>query len=207
MIQYIYNVTGGKITTDGAGQGKENKTGTALAQNIDLFGWSAKGGGNQAPFGVSIADIDSYYAGEFLDWGNNVINGDAPNTWRTLTYDEWEYLRYKRPNADNLIAIARIDFAEQPLYNGDAYVNGLILLPDNWEEVKPEGLDVKRGGFQPKNSAGIAHENNFAYQVISTDKWNKLASAGAVFLPAAGSLSQDYYNYVNFFKKRLKYYL
>ena len=183
----VYNVTGGKITTDGAGQGKENKTGTDLAENIDLFGWSSTESNPRNNYGVSVADIDSYYAGEFLDWGNNVINGDDPNTWRTLTYDEWEYLRYKRPNADNLIAIARIDFARQELYNGDAYMNGLILLPDNWEEVKPIGLDVKRGGFQDKNSAGIAHENNFAYQVISTENWNKLASAGAVFLPAAGT--------------------
>ena len=178
----VYNVTGGTITTDGAGQGKENKTGTALAQNIDLFGWSSTESNPRNHYGVSIADIDSYYAGDFLDWGNNVIGDYARNIWRTLTYDEWSYLRTSRPNADNLIAIARIDFAGQPLYNGDAYMNGLILLPDNWEDVKPNGITIKTG------FASVANENNFhPNNFFNIEQWKQLEAAGAVFLPAAGT--------------------
>jgi hypothetical protein len=182
----VYNVTGGTITTASGGLGKENKTGVKLADNIDLFGWSSTESNPRNHYGVSIADIDSYYAGDFLDWGNNVIGDYARNIWRTLTYDEWSYLRTSRPNADKLIAVARIDFAGQPLYNGDAYMNGLILLPDNWEEVKPDDITVKPG-FVPKNSSGVAHESHFPYNFFNIQEWKQLEAAGAVFLPAAGT--------------------
>ncbi len=175
----VYNVTGGEITREGAG--KENKTGSALANKIDLFGWSSTQSNPRNHYGVSIADIDSYYAGDFLDWGNNVIGDYVRNIWRTLTYDEWSYLRTDRPNANNLIAIARIDFAEQPLYNGDAYMNGLILLPDNWKDVKPDDITIKPG------FANVAHENNFhPNNFFNIQQWKQLEAAGAVFLPAAG---------------------
>ena len=185
----VSNVKGGSISEDGAGYGKENKTGTALANKVDLFGWSANNTTPLNHFGVSISNLTNHYAGDFLDWGNNVIDGDAPNTWRTLTYLEWEYLRYKRPNADNLIAVARIDFGGVNNANGDAYVNGLILLPDNWEEVKVDcpSRDKFKPGFHPKNSSNIAHEAYFPNLVfINIAEWKQFEAVGAVFLPAGG---------------------
>ena len=180
----VSNVTGGSVTTDGGGQGKENKTGTALADKIDLFGWSSDNSNPKNHFGVSVADIESYFDGNFLEWGQNVIGNYARNTWRTLTYDEWEYMRYHRDNANGLVAIARIDLAGVKNANGDAYVNGLILLPDNWEKVKPSDVIVKPG-FHSN-----AHEDNFANwqtpKVYSIEEWKKLEAAGAVFLPAGG---------------------
>ena len=79
---------------------------------IDLFGW---GTGNNP------TNISSEGETNFVDWGVNKIGNFAPNTWRTLTSDEWEYIIKGRPNAEQLIGIAQV--------NG---VNGLILLPDNW---------------------------------------------------------------------------
>ena len=95
---------------------------------LDLFGWST----SATNFGVSISTSNSDYSGSFVDWGTNTIGNDAPNTWRTLTLDEWEYLLNTRPNASSLKGVAQV--------NG---VKGLILLPDNW--TCPSGVSFKSG--------------------------------------------------------------
>jgi hypothetical protein len=161
--QYDYigtdNVTGGSVSSDPTyGDSKE---GTALADKVDLFGW----GTGDAPTKSSTSDSD--YS-TFVDWGTNKIGNDAPNTWRTLTRDEWEYLLNNRPNASSLKGIAQV--------NG---VSGLILLPDNW--TCPAGVTFKLGFH---SSYGV--EYYAAYQTFTADQWSKLESAGAVFLPAAG---------------------
>ena len=119
-------------------------------------------------FGVSTSEDRDDYSGSFVDWGTNKIGNDAPNTWRTLSYDEWKYLLNTRPNASSLKGVAQV--------NG---VNGLILLPDNW--VCPEGVTFK-SGFH--SSFGV--EYYAAYQTFTADQWSKLEAAGAVFLPAVG---------------------
>ena len=159
------NVTGGSVSFDPTyGDSKE---GTALADKVDLFGWST----SATHFGVSTSTYyyDDYY-GSFVDWGTNKIGSDAPNTWRTLTSNEWEYLLNNRPNASSLKGVAQV--------NG---VNGLILLPDNWNWTCPSGVTFK-SGFH--NNYGV--EYYAAYQTFTTDQWSKLEAAGAVFLPAAG---------------------
>ena len=128
---------------------------------IDLFGW---GTGNN-PTNAS-TDYNDYQT--FVDWGVNQIGSYAPNTWRTLTYDEWHYLRYERPNYDKLIGVAQV--------NG---VNGLILLPNDW--TCPSGVTFK-SGFDDDNCT----ECYGNYQTFSSSDWAKLEAAGAVFLPATG---------------------
>ena len=128
---------------------------------LDLFGW----GTGDAPTQSSTSDSD--YS-TFVDWGRNKIGNDAPNTWRTLTNDEWRYLLDNRPNASSLNGVAQV--------NG---VNGLILLPDNW--TCPAGVTFK-SGFHSEGSV----EAYGQYQTFSANQWSKLESAGAVFLPAAG---------------------
>lgn len=156
------NVTGGSVSSDPIDG--DSKEGTALADKVDLFGWST----SATYFGVSTSiDSDDYY-GSFVDWGTNQIGSDAPNTWRTLTSNEWEYLLNNRPNASSLKGVAQV--------NG---VNGLIFLPDNW--TCPAGVTFK-SGFH--SSYGV--EYYAAYQTFTADQWSKLESAGAVFLPAAG---------------------
>jgi hypothetical protein len=153
------NVTGGSVSSDPTyGDSKE---GTALADKVDLFGW----GTGDAPTKSSTSDSD--YS-TFVDWGTNKIGNDAPNTWRTLTRDEWEYLLNNRPNASSLKGIAQV--------NG---VSGLILLPDNW--TCPAGVTFKLGFH---SSYGV--EYYAAYQTFTADQWSKLEAAGAVFFPAAG---------------------
>ena len=157
----------------------EDNAGISATYNgwIDLFGW---GTGNN-PTNNS-TDYEDYPT--FVDWGVNKIGNDAPNTWRTLTYEEWKYIINERSNASNLKGVAQV--------NG---VNGLILLPDNW--ICPSGVTFK-SGFH--NNDGIEYYAD--YQTISSSEWTKLEASGAVFLPAAGyrygsdvGIVQNYGNY------------
>ena len=169
------NVTGGSVTSNLSGYRKE---GTALADKIDLFGWSGSTG--SAKFGVSTSLDDADYAGSFVDWGTNQIGSDAPNTWRTLDLYEWGYILSKRPNASSHKGVAQV--------NG---VNGLILLPDNW--TCPAGVTFK-SGFH--SNSGVDYYA--AYQTFTADQWSKLESAGAVFLPISGYRYGSFVNHVQF---------
>ena len=164
--QYDYigtdNVTGGDVTSDPTYG--DSKLGAGLADKVDLFGWST----NTTNFGVSTSTDEEDYSGSFVDWGTNKIGNDAPNTWRTLTYNEWVYLLNYRPNTSSLKGVARV--------NG---VNGLILLPDNW--TCPAGVTFK-SGFHSSNGV----DYYASYQTFTAAEWSKLEAAGAVFLPAAG---------------------
>lgn len=140
------------------------KSGTALADKVDLFGWST----SATNFGVSTSKNYEDYSGSYVDWGANKIGNDAPNTWRTLTYDEWNYLRNGRPNASSLYGVAQV--------NG---VNGLIFLPDNW--TCPAGVTFKSGFHSDLGADYYA-----AYQTFTAEQWSKLEESGAIFLPAAG---------------------
>ena len=132
---------------------------------LDLFGWST----SATNFGVSTVTYSNDYSGSFVDWGTNTIGNDAPNTWRTLSREEWEYLLNTRTNANSLHGAAQV--------NG---VNGLIFLPDNW--IYPAGITFK-SGFH--SNYGVNYYA--AYQTFTADQWSKLEDAGAVFLPASGN--------------------
>lgn len=161
--------------------GAANVNGGALADKIDLFGWSANN--TTAPFGISTSINNADYAGEFVDWGINWISGDAPHTWRTLSIDEWKYLYHERENADKLFALGTI--------NGIA---GMILLPDDWQ--LPEGVTYKLptanglvwddnyngGGYINSNEQANHYQDN----IYTIEQWQVMEQADAVFLPAAG---------------------
>ena len=160
--------------------GAQNKTaletidaGGNTSVYIDLFGW----GTGTAPYFHSTNDT-SYPV--FYEWGNEPItNGNSAIPWRTLTDKEWRWLVKMRTNAEKLFALGKV--------NG---VNGLILLPDEWET--PSGLD-----FKPSTSRGLeyssvdcyinTYENNFTHNTYSVSDWDRMEQAGAVFLPAATS--------------------
>ena len=164
------NVTGVSVSSDPiygdskVGTALLSKAGTVLADKVDLFGWST----SATNFGVSTSTDYDDYSGSFIDWGTNKIGSDAPNTWRTLTFNEWGYLLNNRPNASSLKGVAQV--------NG---VNGLILLPDNW--TCPSGVSFKSGLH---SNDGVDYYA--AYQTFTVDQWSKLEAAGAVFLPASG---------------------
>ena len=165
------NVTGGTVyhnATDG-----DEVSGEALADKIDLFGWSSSTAAVQ--WGVGISGNAADYSGDFVDWGSNTIGTDAPDTWRTLTRDEWEYVLSNRADADTKKGVARIKLNS----DGTMYANGLILLPDTW--TAPEGVTFK-SGFATEESVQAYAD----YQTFTLSDWQQLESAGAVFLPAAG---------------------
>ncbi len=139
--------------------GMDNKLFSATYDGwVDLLTW-----GNALPTNNTLYDPTV-----FRDWGEQIIGPDTPNTWRTLTSDEWQYLCFSRNQAAQRIAIACVDG-----------INGLILLPDSWGT--PEGIDL-RCGF-----SNMAGQSAFAqWQTISLKHWEKLQHAGAIFLPAAG---------------------
>ena len=127
---------------------------------IDLFGW---GTGNNP---TNTSSTNRFYA-TFTDWGTNVIDGYAANTWRTLTNAEWGYVFNTRTNAGGLYGFATV--------NG---TKGLILLPDSW--TTPNGITFNAGAV------------NYTNNVYSTTQWQQMELAGAVFLPAAGYRSGEY---------------
>lgn len=130
-----------------------------LADTIEYFGWSGKN--SKVPWGISLSTESSDYAGEFLDWGTNSIEGGAPNTWRTLSNKEWLYICQERKNADQLLGLGTI-----------GTVTGLIILPDDWQ--LPAGLS-----FTPNTDN--ATRNQYTY-----DQWDKMENAGAVFFATCG---------------------
>jgi len=128
---------------------------------MDLFGW---GTGDHAS---KVSTDDADYA-TFNDWGvNEILNTTfEPGTWRAMTKDEWEYILNGRTDAASKHAIGQIDFSDY------APVNGLILLPDEFE--MPQGLQIDVD----------AHE--FDVNSYMVNAWQRMEAAGAVFIPASG---------------------
>ena len=176
------NVTGGTVSHD-AKDGDE-VSGEALADKIDLFGWSGSTAAVQ--WGVGISNNSADYSGDFVDWGSNTIGTDAPDTWRTLTRDEWKYVLSNRADADTKKGVARINLSS----DGTVYANGLILLPDTW--TAPAGITFKSGVASERSVQAYAD-----YQTFTFSEWQQLESAGAVFLPAAGMRSTTQVLYVH----------
>ena len=165
------NVTGGTVSHDA--KVGDKVSGEALADKIDLFGWSGSTAAVQ--WGVGISGNATDYSGDFVDWGSNTIGTDAPDTWRTLTRDEWKYVLSNRADADTKKGVARINLSS----DGTVYANGLILLPDTW--TAPAGITFKSGVARERSLQKYAD-----YQTFTLSEWQQLESAGAVFLPAAG---------------------
>ena len=155
-----------------------DKTGSALADKIDLFGWSGSTG--SAKWGIGTSADNSDYSGDFVDWGTNIGDG---STWYTLTADEWDYLLDERSDADQLVGVARIQLGEK------IYANGLVLLPDDW--TCPAGVTFKSGFSNTYSVQAYAD-----HQTFTLADWQQLEAAGAVFLPASGFREGSFVGYV-----------
>lgn len=148
---------------------------------IDLFGWGTSGwnSGATAYQPWATGSYSSFYPGDDsgndltgayanADWGiyNKIENGGKyKGMWRTLTKEEWEYLignNIKRNGKWGACTIAGI-------------CTGVLLLPDDW--TLPSGCSYTAG-----NDRGYI-TNSYTYS-----QWEKMQTAGAVFLPAAGNL-------------------
>lgn len=134
---------------------------------IDLFGYGTSGS-TVKPYETSMI-IDDYpkndIAGTSADWGNYnaITNGGNKSTmWRTLSFDEMEYMLKKRPNADQLRASAIV-----------CGVAGMIVLPDDWQ--LPEGVSWEIGAKDCENNVYKAYI------------WSLLERNGALFFPFTGT--------------------
>lgn len=158
---------------------------------IDLFGWGTSGNNHGAicyqPWSISFQDTVYYVysdktynlydlTGE-ADWGHNTINNaNHDYYWRTLTKDEWRHLLYTRNTPSN------IRYAKATV-NG---VNGLILLPDNWE----------RSNYT-LNNINI-HNAQFSSNTISKTDWiTVFETKDAVFLPVTGCRTDTLIHYID----------
>jgi hypothetical protein len=165
--------------------------GTTTGQNSsnanvdrDLFGWGTSGYNHGAvcyqPWSTSSNYNSDYYAygsstynlndsTGMADWGYNAISngGNQENLWRTMTRNEWNYLFNIRSTTSG------IRYAKAQVFG----VNGIILLPDDWNTVTY--------GLNNTNNSGVSFSSN----VITASQWSTLEQAGAVFLPAAGNRS------------------
>ena len=147
----------------------------------DLFGWGTSGYNHGAicyqPWSTSENNVDynpygNSYANLYdqtgkADWGYNAISngGNQENQWRTLSYSEWNYL------LDTRNTTSGIRFAMAQVNN----VNGVILLPNNWNE------DIYH-----LNNTNL-HGANFNSNIITASAWNSMEASGAVFLPVTGT--------------------
>ena len=160
----------------------ESQEGDSQAIDRDLFGWGTSGYNHGAiayqPWSTSLDAISYFAYGDMhyslndqtgkADWGYNAIinGGNAENCgWRTLTFEEWDYLFNERPYfvSDYSFAKANVN-----------YVNGVILLPDDWKASYYELNGVNR--------ESVGYDVN----IITASQWDTLERHGAVFLPAAG---------------------
>ena len=151
-------------------------------QNVDrdLFGWGTSGadhGGNCfLPWSTSTANSDYHAYGNenyslndqtgYADWGNNAISngGNTENQWFTLSREEWKYV------LDTRTTTSGIRYAKATVNE----VNGVILLPDDWE--------TSYYTLSNTNTGNASYSSN----TISETEWATLERHGAIFLPAAG---------------------
>lgn len=135
---------------------------------IDLFGW---GTGNNP---TKSSKGNKYYT-TFVDWGTNRIGSDAPNTWRTLTYEEWTYLfQHTR------WTMARV--------NG---VLGFMLLPDNFSTPAGMTIAIIGDGNMSDRYKGF-EESDYASNQYTAKEFAPLEAKGCVFLPCAGYRGSAY---------------
>lgn len=140
---------------------------------IDLFGWGTSGYNNRYPYLSSTNYADyilwSSIAGTNYDWGvyDAISNGgNQAGKWRTLTDDEWNYLRTNGCSGRSQATVCG--------------VKGYILTPLSFN--KPDGVS-----WTP--ISGIWGTNSYSTNIYDASSWKKMEDAGAVFLPAAGRRS------------------
>ena len=108
------------------------------------------------------------------DWGANVIDGEPAGTYRTMTYDEWNYLISREEKGMQATV-----FVQNNGFSGESCnATGFIVLPENWEEPDNLGVDLTYN-----------NKSAFTDNVLTLSQWKIMEAAGAVFLPAAGRIT------------------
>lgn len=144
---------------------------------LDLFGWGTSGY-NYAPTLYSTSST-SYLnkkidiAQSDYDWGvYNQIEDYQINTWRTLTYNEWDYILDARAGT-TINSVSGVKYAEVSVNN----TKGLLIFPDNFDW--PSAVSNQIITYNNYHNTW----NNVNYSIA---QWSILDASGAIFLPAAG---------------------
>ena len=147
----------------------------SAGERRDLFGWST----DETDFGtLRLTYPNRYSGGTFYDWGNNTkyyCPDIAGKGYRTLSYQEWDYVLNRRTVQVNLNGEVRLrNGVVRCAFCGQA---GLLLLPDTfvWDE-QAMGAYLEPGALSPNMTAS----QFAAYEY-----------AGAVWLPTAGHVYTD----------------
>ena len=160
-----YEVIGGEAYT-GSNNTNYGMNEPGYTGKLDLFAWSCDG-----KFGVNPSNADADYTGEFADWGN-LVNETG---WYTLTKDEMTYILNRKKDGKKLWALATV-----------CGMNGLILLPDNWNTST-----TLEYGYIPADW-------NYTKNQLDAAAWATLEAAGAVFLPEGGTRVGGHGNKIGF---------
>ncbi|MBR5384351.1 MAG: hypothetical protein IK143_00555, partial [Bacteroidales bacterium] len=151
---------------------------------VDWFGYSGSG----ANWGIRTQLSNSYFGGDFRDWGaNRICNGtsmDPVNTWRCLTGGSGGEFTYILKNRTTNLGLATADarYATGKV----ATVSGLIIFPDEW--VSGSELNATQKAVFPAWAINLTNPNFDAFS-ITAENWPAYEDAGCVFIPAAGSRS------------------
>ena len=143
---------------------------------IDLFGWSTYN--NPTNYSTTYAD----YPTSFVDWSVNTISNGGENNWFTMTNRQWEYIIYRRTTPSGI----RYAYAQ---VNG---VNGLLLLPDNWDSANIQINNPNAGGYGGTDSGG-PYESN----IITANDWKKFKRYGVVFCLLQAQEKEETYSVTN----------
>lgn len=117
----------------------------------------------------------SWYDG--TDWGC-ALTGEGNDHWRTLTYEEWDYLLNNASRGKNRFLKGRFEVSitrDGVTYN--TYMSGMFIAPDNYNSK-----------IGPWNNTSI-----YGHTAMTAARINKLFNDGCVFLPAVGYRNDSYY--------------
>ena len=129
-----------------------------------------KGNGSTTPYYFT---SEQYDAGDLYPQTNiNTLSAAMGSNWFILSNDQWNYLLNQRPNAANLKVRATIP---------NDGLRGIILLPDNWDEL----------------NCPVTVEDHNNFQGVEVDDWDLVETYGAVFIPAEGMNGNYYWSTTN----------
>lgn len=151
---------------------------------VDLFSWQGNSAttkvhglvnssSNSAAYHGNV-NAEVVYAGCWNtgEGGISITNGGT-YTWAPMSWDEWLFLLYTRSGA-TVNATTSSRFARATI----AGVYGMLLFPDSAGEIWTTAM-----GTAPANINFTGADGNNSYTAVN---YAAMASAGIVFLPAAG---------------------
>lgn len=185
-----------------AGIGDGNLTSDDL---IDLFSYG------QTDPNSAYVNVDGDVSGGNNDWARaaGVVNGgrdQGDRAWRSMKWDEWKYLLYKRNTG---IRIGTVDNASYMMARVNGH-NGVVLFPDafdpnevaasltlpvsRWsaDAINTVNYKVDASGQRTESESGTVRADVTPVQLPYSD-WAILEAAGCVYMVADGWINGGKY--------------